>query len=87
MKYIKEYLCDKRTPSDEEIRECLKEELLSGKIVKLNFSDLSKLILDFPSEINTLMIQKTFDSYYIIVDDITIRKEQERKAIKTKFKR
>ena len=37
MKYIKEYLCDKRTPSDEEIRECLKEELLSGKIVKLNF--------------------------------------------------
>ena len=37
------------------------------------------------SEINTLMIQKTFDSYYIIVDDITIRKEQERKAIKTKF--
>lgn len=82
MKYIKEYLCDKRTPSDEEIRECLKEELLSGKIVKLNFSDLSKLILTFPSEINTLMIQKTFDSYYIIVDDITIRKEQERKAIK-----
>lgn len=85
MKYIKEYLCDRRTPSDEEIRECLKEELLSGKIVKLNFSDLSKLILNFPSEINTLMIQKTFDSYYIIVDDITIRKEQERKAIKTKF--
>ena len=23
MKYIKEYLCDKETPSDEEIRECL----------------------------------------------------------------
>ena len=61
------------------------EELLSGKIVKLNFSDLSKLILNFPSEINTLMIQKSFDGYYIIVDDITIRKEQERKAIKTKF--
>ena len=58
------------------------EELLSSKIVKLNFSDLSKLILNFPSEINTLMIQKTFDSYYISVDDITIRKEQERKAIK-----
>ena len=58
------------------------EELLSGKIVKLNFSDLSKLILNFPSEINTLMIQKTFDDYYITVDDITIRKEQERKAIK-----
>ena len=82
MKYIKEYLCDKRTPFDEEIREGLKEELLSGKIVKLNFSDLSKLILNFPSEINTLMIQKSFDDYYIIVDDITIRKEQERKAIK-----
>ena len=61
------------------------EELLSSKIVKLNFSDLSKLILNFPSEINTLMIQKSFDGYYIIVDDITIRKEQERKAIKTKF--
>lgn len=58
------------------------EELLSGKIVKLNFSDLSKLILNFPSEINTLMIQKTFDDYYTTVDDITIRKEQERKAIK-----
>ena len=57
-------------------------ELLSGKIVKLNFSDLSKLIWGFPSEINTLMIQKSFDGYYIIVDDITIRKEQERKAIK-----
>ena len=85
MKYIKEYLCDKRDPSDEEIRECLEEELLSGKIVKLNFSDLSKLILNFPSEINTLMIQKSFDGYYITVDDITIRKEQERKAIKTKF--
>ena len=23
MKYIKEYLCEKETPSDEEIRECL----------------------------------------------------------------
>lgn len=23
MKYIKEYLCDKRIPTDEEIRECL----------------------------------------------------------------
>ena len=85
MKYIKEYLCDKRTPSDEEIRECLKEELLSGKIVKLDFSDLSKLILNFPSEINTLMIQKSFDDYYIIVDDITIRKEQERKTTKTEL--
>ena len=61
------------------------EELLSSKIVKLNFSDLSKFILNFPSEINTLMIQKSFDGYYIIVDDITIRKEQERKTIKTEL--
>ena len=61
------------------------EELLSGKIVKLNFSDLSKFILNFPSEINTLMMQKSFDGYYIIVDDITIRKEQERKTTKTEL--
>ena len=30
----------------------------------------------------SIMIQKTFDDYYTTVDDITIRKEQERKAIK-----
>ena len=93
--YFNEKRNDEYAPLYGECEECYKydicrraktlEELLSGKIVKLNFSDLSKFILDFPSEINTLMIQKTFDSYYIIVDDITIRKEQERKATKTKF--
>src|SRR5574344_2825997 len=93
--FFKEERDDEYAPPYGECEECYRydicrraktlEELLSGKIVKLNFSDLSKLILNFPSEINTLMIQKTFDDYYIIVDDITIRKEQERKAIKTKF--
>lgn len=53
------------------------EKLLSGDMVKLDFSDLSKFILDFPDKINTLMIQKASDGYCIIVDDITIRKEQE----------
>ena len=37
MKYIKEYLCDKETPSDEEIKECL--EIVNKKdcIVKLTW--------------------------------------------------
>lgn len=93
--YFNEERNDEYAPPYGECEECYRydicrraktlEELLSGKMVKLNFSDLSKFILNFPSEINTLMIQKTLDSYYIIVDDITIRKEQERKAIKTKF--
>ena len=37
MKYIKEYLCDKRTPSDEEIRECLEIVNKEDCIVKLKF--------------------------------------------------
>ena len=53
------------------------EKLLSGKMVKLKFSDLSEFILNFPNEINTLMIQKTFDGYCVVVDDISVRKEQE----------
>ena len=53
------------------------EELFDGKMVELNFSYLSKFILDFPDNINTLMIQKTFDSYCIVVDDISVRREQE----------
>ena len=90
--YFNEERDNQYAPSYEECEACYRydicrraktlAELLSGKIVKLNFSDLSKLILNFPSEINTLMIQKSFDGYYIIVDDITICKEQERKAIK-----
>ena len=87
--YFNEERNDEYAPPYGECEECYRydicrraktlEELLSGKIVKLNFADLSKFILDFPNEINTLMIQKSFDDYYIIVDDITIRKEQERK--------
>lgn len=53
------------------------EELLSGKMVELNFSELSEFILHFPNKINTLMIQKTFDGYCVVVDDISVRKEQE----------
>ena len=55
------------------------EKLLSGKMVELNFEELSDLILNFPDKINTLMIQKTFDGYCVIVDDISVRKEQEEK--------
>lgn len=37
MKYIKEYLCDKRTPSDEEIRECLEIVNKEDCVVKLTW--------------------------------------------------
>lgn len=37
MKYIKEYLCDKRTPLDEEIRECLEIANKEDCIVKLTW--------------------------------------------------
>lgn len=37
MKYIKEYLCDKRTPSDEEIRECLEIVNKEDYIIKLTW--------------------------------------------------
>ena len=60
------------------------EELLSGKMVKLNFSDLSKFILDFPDKINTLMIQKTFDGYCVVVDEISVYRDIE-KEIKSEF--
>ena len=53
-------------------------KLLAGEMVKLNFSELSKLIQNFPDKINTLMIQESFDGYWVTVDDISIRKERER---------
>ena len=37
MNYIKEYLCDKRTPSDEEIQECLEIVNKEDCIVKLTW--------------------------------------------------
>ena len=37
MKYIKEYLCDKETPSDEEIQECLEIANKEDCIVKLTW--------------------------------------------------
>ena len=37
MKYIKEYLCDKGTPSDEEIRECLEIVNKEDCVVKLTW--------------------------------------------------
>ena len=37
MKYIKEYLCDKETPSDEEIRECLEIVEKEDCVVKLTW--------------------------------------------------
>ena len=60
------------------------EELKSGKMVELNFSDLSKFILDFPDNINTLMIQKTFDGYCVVVDEISVHRDIE-KEIKSEF--
>lgn len=55
-------------------------KLLAGEVVKLNFSELSELIRNFPDKINTLMIQKSFDGYWVTVDDISVRKERERKG-------
>ena len=37
MKYIKEYLCDKEAPSDEEIRECLEIVNKEDCVVKLTW--------------------------------------------------
>ena len=37
MKYIKEYLCDKETPSDEEIRECLEIVNKEDCMIKLTW--------------------------------------------------
>ena len=37
MKYVKEYLCDKETPSDEEIRECLEIVNKEDCIIKLTW--------------------------------------------------
>lgn len=37
MKYIKEYLCDKKIPSDEEIRECLEIVNKEDCIIKLTW--------------------------------------------------
>ena len=37
MKYIKEYLCDKETPSDEQIRECLEIVNKEDCIIKLTW--------------------------------------------------
>lgn len=87
--YFNEEKDDEYAPPYGECEECYRydicrrakilAELLSGKMVKLNFSDLSKFISDFPDKINTLMIQKTFDGYCIVVDDISVRKEQEKR--------
>ena len=37
MKYVKEYLCDKETPSDEEVKECLNIVNKEDCIVKLTW--------------------------------------------------
>ena len=37
MKLVKEYLCDDRTPSDEEIKECLEIVEREGCTVKLKW--------------------------------------------------
>ena len=60
-------------------------ELLSGNIVELGFSDLSELILNFPDKINTLMIQKTFDGYCVVADEVSISEEQKRRQLKDRF--
>lgn len=60
-------------------------ELLSDNIVELGFSDLSELILNFPDKINTLMIQKTFNGYCVIADEVSISEEQKRRQLKDRF--
>ena len=37
MKLVKEYLCDNRTPSDEEIKECIEIAKSEGCVVKLKW--------------------------------------------------
>ena len=37
MKYVKEYLCDKATPSDEEIKECLDIVNKEDCVIKLTW--------------------------------------------------
>ena len=44
MKYIKEYLCDKRTPSDEELRECL-EIVNKERAIKLWIGVIENIIV------------------------------------------
>ena len=68
--YFNEEKDDEYAPPHGECEECYRydicrraktlEELLSGKMVKL----------DFPDKINTLMIQKSFDNYYVITDEV-----------------
>ena len=37
MKLVKEYLCDKRTPSDEEIQACIRLVKLTDCVIKLKW--------------------------------------------------
>ena len=53
------------------------KKLLSGKMVRLNYWELTELLFQFPENVNTLMIQKSSDCFYVKVDDITVRKAQE----------
>lgn len=52
------------------------EELLSGNIANINLKELHSLVEYFPDRINTLMIQKSSDDYCVVVDDISVRREQ-----------
>ena len=52
------------------------EKLLSGEMVRLNYWELTELLFHFPESINTLMIQKTSDCYCVVVDDISVLKEE-----------
>jgi hypothetical protein len=54
------------------------KELLSGETVKLDhLYHVYYLLYYFPKEINTLMIQKTYDGHYMLrADDISVCKEQ-----------
>lgn len=52
-------------------------KLLSGEAIKLDqLYHVFHLLYYFPKEINTLMIQKSHDGYYLRADDISICKEQ-----------
>lgn len=84
--YFNEERDDEYAPLYGECEECYRyytcrkaqivEELLSGNIANINLKELHSLVEYFPDRINTLMIQKSSDGYCVVVDDISVRREQ-----------
>ena len=87
--YFNEERDDEYAPPYGECEECYRydicrkaqivEELLSGNMVNINLRELHYFVEYFPDKINTLMIQKSSDGYCVVADDISVRRERERK--------